>query len=104
MIERSGTSVWKLFAVVAVIAICVVGVARADGRRMRCYKCISTANGTGNYNLKGADCLDPFNTNARNRDAMVRCSKEAVGCLKMYRKSKSCPPNIILVTLTTLGI
>jgi hypothetical protein len=86
--SSSSSNLWKLWAVLAVVAVCF-GVAQAEGRRMRCYKCISTTNGTGNYRLKGDDCLDPFNTNARNRDAMVKCSKEAVGCLKMYRKSKN---------------
>ena len=77
-----------LWACLAIALVFHVSLVSADGRRIRCYKCISTTNGTGNYRLKGDDCLDPFNTNARNRDAMVRCSNEAVGCLKMYRKSK----------------
>ena len=96
--QNSFFSLLKLWTFIALVAICCFGVAQSDGRRMRCYKCISTTNGTGNYRLKGDDCLDPFNTNARNRDAMVRCSKEAVGCLKMYRRSEKMIPFCLNVT------
>jgi hypothetical protein len=72
MIKKCPDTSWKICAALALLASCLA-VAGADGRRMRCYKCISTHNVTGNFRLKGDDCLDPFNTNARNRDAMVRC-------------------------------
>jgi len=57
-------------------------------RRISCYKCISSSNATGNFKLKDDGCLDPFNNSIRNQDSIVKCSVEAVGCMKMYRKSK----------------
>ncbi len=75
--------VWAL-----VVLLCTLAILVGGERRISCYKCISSSNATGNFNLKGDGCLDPFNHSVRNQDSIVKCAKEAVGCMKMYRKSK----------------